>query len=59
MDVVWQRFNHVMQLHINSVAEIDTHKLHSLDVRPHYVKANYKEKMNVSLIFLIKKNSSK
>lgn len=26
-----------MQMHINSVSEIDTHKLQGLDVRPHYV----------------------
>ena len=37
MEMLWQRFDFMMRLHINSVAEIDTHKLQSLDARPHYV----------------------
>ena len=45
IEVVWQRFNQIMQLHINSVSEIDTHKLHSLDVRPHYVNIEKKLQM--------------
>ena len=40
MEILWQRFEFVMKSHINSVAEIDTHKLQTLDVRPHYVKKN-------------------
>lgn len=40
MEIVLQRFGHIMQMHINSIAEIDAHKLHSLDVRPHYVITN-------------------
>ena len=32
-----------MQLHTNSVLNIDTHKLQSLDVRPHYITRRYAE----------------
>ena len=38
LNLLWARFELIMHLHINSVIQIDTTKLHSLDVRPHYVK---------------------
>lgn len=37
MEILWKRFEVIIKFHINSVSEIDTHKLQSLDVRPHYV----------------------
>jgi vacuolar protein sorting-associated protein 52 len=43
MEILWQRFDFVMQLHTNSVSNIDTHKLQSLDVRPHYITRRYAE----------------
>jgi hypothetical protein len=42
-ELLWHRFEHIMQMHVKSVANIDTHKLTNLDVRPHYITRRYAE----------------
>jgi vacuolar protein sorting-associated protein 52 len=37
LTILWSRFELLMKNHINSIAEIDTSRLSSIDVRPHYV----------------------
>jgi vacuolar protein sorting-associated protein 52 len=43
IEFLWQRFEYVMQQHVHSITLIDTHKLHSLDIRPHYITRRYAE----------------
>lgn len=38
LTLLWSRFEFLMKNHINSIAEIDTSRLSSIDVRPHYVR---------------------
>ena len=37
LNILWPRFEYIMNAHINSIVEIDTTKLQSIDCRPHYV----------------------
>lgn len=46
LDILWQRFETIMRAHLFSVSEIDTHKLHGLDIRPHYITRRYSEFSN-------------
>ncbi|CAF0734135.1 unnamed protein product [Brachionus calyciflorus] len=43
LEILWQKFDSIMQMHSNSVALVDTHKFSSLDVRPHYISRRYAE----------------
>jgi len=46
MEILWRRFEAIMRQHLLSVTEIDTHKLQSLDIRPHYITRRYAEFSN-------------
>lgn len=46
LEILWRRFEAIMKMHLFSVSEIDTHKLQSLDIRPHYITRRYAEFSN-------------
>lgn len=46
LDILWVRFETIMKSHLFSISEIDTHKLQSLDIRPHYITRRYAEFSN-------------
>uniref|UniRef100_A0A4W3J8D7 Vacuolar protein sorting-associated protein 52 homolog n=1 Tax=Callorhinchus milii TaxID=7868 RepID=A0A4W3J8D7_CALMI len=43
LDILWPRFEHVLELNIQSIRNTDPQKLGALDTRPHYVTRRYAE----------------
>lgn len=43
LQVMWPRFEYILQLNIHSVRECDPNKLGHIDVRPHYITRRYAE----------------
>ncbi|UYV71586.1 VPS52 [Cordylochernes scorpioides] len=41
--VLWPRFEHVLQLNIQSIHDCDPQRLGSIDLRPHYITRRYAE----------------
>jgi len=43
LDLLWPRFEYILQLNINSIRECDPQRLGQIDVRPHYITRRYAE----------------
>ncbi|XP_036362819.1 vacuolar protein sorting-associated protein 52 homolog [Octopus sinensis] len=42
-DIMWPRFQYILELNIHSVKECDPQKLGQIDIRPHYITRRYAE----------------
>ncbi|GCB84552.1 hypothetical protein scyTo_0025054, partial [Scyliorhinus torazame] len=43
LEILWPRFEHILELNIQSIGNTDPQKLGALDTRPHYVTRRYAE----------------
>ncbi|CAH2314573.1 Hypothetical predicted protein [Pelobates cultripes] len=43
LDMLWPRFQHILELNIQSIRNTDPQKLGNLDTRPHYITRRYAE----------------
>ncbi|XP_041069183.1 vacuolar protein sorting-associated protein 52 homolog isoform X1 [Carcharodon carcharias] len=43
LEILWPRFEHILELNIQSIRNTDPQKLGALDTRPHYVTRRYAE----------------
>lgn len=43
LELLWPRFEHILELHIQSVQSTDPQRLGGLDTRPHYITRRYAE----------------
>lgn len=43
LELLWPRFEHILELNIHSIQSTDPQKLGSLDTRPHYITRRYAE----------------
>nr|XP_060616542.1 vacuolar protein sorting-associated protein 52 homolog [Anolis sagrei ordinatus] len=43
LEMLWPRFEHILELNIQSIQNTDPQKLGSLDTRPHYITRRYAE----------------
>ncbi|XP_072015361.1 vacuolar protein sorting-associated protein 52 homolog [Amphiura filiformis] len=43
LEMLWPRFEYILELNIHSVQETDPQRLGSIDVRPHYITRRYAE----------------
>ncbi|XP_065060211.1 vacuolar protein sorting-associated protein 52 homolog isoform X1 [Rhopilema esculentum] len=43
LDLLWPRFQHIVDLNAHSIRDTDPQKLGSIDVRPHYITRRYAE----------------